>query len=207
MAQRRGGVVLVLALITGCAPALTGGPHHPRWRAAGDGSARGRLVVGSRYDPTGRVDGYFQGDRRISLDELLHITGHGAQAERMATRRWLRPTLMTIGAAVIVGGLAYSFSTESCTYVPPMVAEFERCNDDMQDQRLTGGVVAIAGAAIATTGLLIGSGRPAGSEVDHWASEYNRANNLPPITRASVQVRIGAAADRHGAGLVVAGGF
>ncbi|MBL8627535.1 MAG: hypothetical protein JNK64_39995 [Myxococcales bacterium] len=47
-------------LLTACAsPPSRGGPQHPRWQSIGGGPAADRLIVGNRYDPTGRVDGYF----------------------------------------------------------------------------------------------------------------------------------------------------
>ena len=202
----RSGWVLALA-VAACSPTLKGGPGHHQWQSAGGGPASARVVVGSRYDPTGRVDGYFQGDRRLTLEQFLRVTGHHPQADRIATRRWLKPTLIGVGAAVIIVGAAYSFIVPSCSLEDGTLDEYNQCLQERNDQRIHGGGIAVGGAAVAATGLVLGTGRPGAEELRHWAAEHNRAHGIPPIAGAPARVRIGTAIDRHGAGLVVSGRF
>lgn len=194
-------------LVTACAaPPLRGGPQHPRWQAIGGGPAADRLIVGSRYDPTGRVDGYFQGDRRISLAELLDLTGHGDIAARMAWRGQLKPALEITGAVLAAAGLTYALTAGGCTYVPPNYDEYDRCNDDLHDRRVGGGAIAATGAALATIGWLIPLGRPSGQEISYWAAGYNHAHHIPPIPPPQA-VQVSATAAANGGGLVVRGAF
>ncbi len=196
--------LVVLAAVAACAEAPRGGPQHPQWQAIGDGPARDRLIVGGRYDPSGRVDGYFQGDRRVSLDEFLRLTGHAADADRMRRRAVIRPTLMITGAAIVLGGLVYAFTGPTdCPH--GSVEEVDACNNAHNWRRVSGGLVAGGGAIIATTGWLIGTGRPAETELTYWAATYNRANGIPPITRPATAV--GVRPSPTGAQLVVAGSF
>lgn len=193
-------------LLTACAsPPLRGGPQHPRWQSIGGGPAADRLIVGNRYDPTGRVDGYFQGDRRISLDEFLRRAGHAADADRMRRRAVIRQTLMATGAVILVGGLVYAFTGETgCPH--GSVEEVDACNDAHNARRVRGGLIGGGGAIVATTGWLIGTGRPANTELSYWAATYNREHGIPPITLpSSTAVHIRAAGS--GAQLVVAGRF
>ena len=198
------GASLTCALAA-CASAPRGGPGHPQWQTVGDGPARDRLVVGGRYDPTGRVDGYFQGDRRISLDELLRLTGHAEEADRMRWRAIIRPTLMITGGAIVLGGLAYAFTGPTdCPH--GAVEEVDACNNAHNWRRTRGGLIAGGGAIVASTGWLIGTGRPADTEVSHWAATYNRQRGIPPITHPPTTA-IGVRATGASAQLVVAGSF
>lgn len=194
-------------LVTACAaPPLQGGPQHPRWQSIGGGPAADRLIVGNRYDPTGRVDGYFQGDRRIGLDELLRLTDHDDIADKMARRRTIKPTLEIIGGVITVVGLAYGFTGGHCTYVPPNLAEFDRCSEALQDRRLLGAGIAAGGAAITTVGWFLPLGRPSDQEISYWASNYNHERGIPPIPPPQ-PVQIGATATAGGGSLVVRGAF
>ena len=85
--------------------------------------------------------------------------------------------------------------------------EYNLCLQERNDQRIRGGGIAMGGAAVAITGLVLGTGRPGAEELRHWAAEHNRAHGIPPIAGAPARVRIGTAIDRHGAGLVVSGRF
>ena len=202
--QRPWLVAAVAAALMACSSGTRGGVANPRFVSAGDGPARNTLVVGSRWDPNGRLDGYYQGDRKLSLDEFLLISGHEDAVDHMANRRILRGTLVAVGALAIIGGAAYALSVDACSRAVP-VDEYQACQSDRNRQWTYGALGAVGGLAIGGVGYWIGDGRPGNAQLMQWAGDYNQAHGLPGIGATAPQVT--AAVGPDGARLVIRGGF
>lgn len=198
----------IAAAAMACSSGTRGGAVAPRFVAAGDGPARDTLVVGSRWDPNGRTDGYYQGDRRLSLEQFLLTSGHEDVVDRIAHRRIARGTLMAVGALTIIGGAAYTLSVDDCSTAVP-VDEFERCKSDRDRRRTYGAVAALGGLTLGSIGFLIWDGRPGHATLMKWAGDYNTAHGLPGIgaPAAAPAATVSATVTGDGAQLVVRGGF
>ncbi|HVV86561.1 MAG TPA: insulinase family protein [Kofleriaceae bacterium] len=193
-------------------PPLVDEPESAAARAA---RLADRLTVGDADNATGpRGRGYYQGDRRISLDEFLRISGHDGEADEIVTRHRTRVALTIVGSLTLAGTAAYAvIGHESCDGLVGQA--LEDCGDRAHGRsvREMGGV--LAGGLLTLLGVELDRRIPDQETLRRYADEYNaqRAHDhavsgaSTPSTRSGPAITIAPAVTGGGAGLVVTGRF
>lgn len=167
-----------------------------------------RLELGSRYRTSGPGgEGYFRGDQRISLDELLRVSGHGDVADEMTTRKWVKRGLMIGGVLVIGGGIAVGLTPPTCVEADfDFDRDYQACLSDRGDRYYYALGIGLVGVGLVLTGSELSSKYPAWSQLSAWAAAHNRAHRIPP-RRAITDVRLAPAVQPGAGGLVLSGRF
>jgi len=175
------------------------------------GTAADRLSVGSQDDRVGpRHSGYFQGDRPISMEELLRISGHGDRANAVNNRWWLRHGLMIGGVAVAATGTVVRLTRDDCSQLDEdrMRSQWQHCQA-VRDQRGWLSVAIISTGLVAVlTGTQLSKLAPTELELRKYAQSYNRRRHLHDASEDAVtDVRIEPVIAPGGGGLVLSGRF
>jgi hypothetical protein len=144
--------------------------------------AEDKISLGGPFNTDGpKGEGYFHGDVEVSLDEFLRVGGHPEIADRIASRRVLRWTLMGSGLAVAAGGVAYGLSAGACSVEPGMPsAGFDECMDRQALRTRVGLVVGVVGAGVFSTGVLLSKKIPPIQELRAIVTAHNRRVRLSP---------------------------
>lgn len=146
-------------------------------------SADEKISLGGPFNTDGpRREGFFHGDREVSLDEFLRAGGEADVADEIKTRRTLRRALMGTGLTVAAGGIVYGASAGPCEGRQSQSEEsFDECIERNASRTRGGIAIGLVGATVFTTGLLLSKKIPPIHELRRIATEHNRGLRVAPV--------------------------
>jgi len=132
-----------------------------------------QLWVGSPGNLHGpRRDGLFQGEREISLDQFLRLSGHPEVASEMKQRRWVRRGLVIGGAVAIAGSVGWVLVQADCE-VKASYDDKEECRSRVGMVKAKAAAIAVGGGLMAAISSQLSSLRPSNQTLRGYAAEHN----------------------------------
>lgn len=144
-----------------------------------------RLTMGSDVQSTDPSrDGYYHGERPISVEEFLRIAGHPEKAHAMKGRKRVRLGIAAAGAVLVASAFVVTLTARECG---PGLLPAERRECDAERHRSFLLATGIGGAGAATFGIAIvlSSKRPPLHELRRMTVDYNRRLEVVPAVGAA----------------------